>query len=163
MWHHETSVFHCKNRSQIFFFWYYIQLNIALIFSNGVLVIDKLFFSNKYIYNKYIFIQFSYFPPNLNADSISLTASWKFLSLYILFPPTPYWDSQYLKTRTKKKKKIDILSFLKDCNYGNRTQTMGRSAKHFYNRNCKDTSKRRYPSLTENLLKDTWVLYYFFM
>lgn len=54
------------------------------------------------------------------------------------------------------------MSFLKDCNYGNRKQVMGTFAKHFYNRNCKDMSKGRYSNLTGNLFKDTWVLNSFF-
>lgn len=96
-------------------------------------------------------------------DSISLIAWQKFLSLYTLFPPTPYWDSIYdnIQKPGLKKKKNDILFFLKDCNYGNRIQTTERSAKHFCNRNCKDLSKRRDSNLTGNLFKDTWVLYYF--
>lgn len=62
-----------------------------------------------------------------------------------------------------KNRKMTFCFFLKDCNYGNRIQTTERSAKHFYKRNCKDMSKRRDPSLTGNLFKDTWVLYYLFM
>lgn len=107
------------------------------------------------------FLRTAIFFPNSKVDSISLTASQKSLSLYTLFPPTPYLDSirQYLKNRTKK----IVLSFQKDCHYGNRKQATWRSAKHFCKRNCKGMSKRRYPNLTGNIFKDTWVLYYFFM